>query len=347
MLEPTSGTHKALALLSGGLDSLLAAKIILEQGIAVEGINFSSGFFGEGSIFKNARKQKKRLSNSYSPQWIADQLGISLHVVDVFDEFKNVLFSPRYGYGSELNPCLDCKIFMIKKALEWAEKENFDFLITGEVIGQRPMSQRKDTLPLIIKKAHATDRLVRPLSAQWLPPTLPEKMGWIDRNQLLDISGRSRKKQLELAAFFGFKHIPQPAGGCLLTDSCFANRLRDLWQARGEKAYDRTDIQLLKAGRHIRPKPHFKMIIGRDETDNAFLESYQCHRTYLICLDSIGPLALIDGILQNNDLELAASILAHYSREGKKGKYVTIECHDAAGNITVLSASPLSSYRSF
>ena len=317
-------SKKALALISGGLDSLLAAKIILDQGVLVEGINFFSGFFGEGSTFRNARKQKKIVSQAFGSQWIADQLKIPLHVIDVVEAFKPVLFQPRYGYGSQLNPCLDCKIFMIQQALAWVKSQQFDFLITGEVLGQRPMSQRKDTLPLIEKKTGSDDLLLRPLSAKLLAPTLPERMGWVDREQLWDISGRGRKKQIALAEKLGFKEIPQPAGGCLLTESCYSHRLRDLWKAREKMDYDLDDIQRLKAGRHIRPRPNFKIIIGRDEIDNQFLDRYKQSLIYLTCANTEGPLALIEGEWREGDQKLAASILARYTRQGKAGKTVSI-----------------------
>lgn len=333
-------SRKALALISGGLDSLLAAKTILDQGVLVEGINFFSGFFGEGSGFKNARKQKKAVTHSFSPRWVADQLNIPLHVVDVVEEFKSVLFHPEYGYGSHLNPCLDCKIFMVKKALEWMQSHAFDFLITGEVVGQRPMSQRKETLPLVVKKSDAHDLLLRPLSAKLLAPTLPEREGWVDREKLHDISGRSRKDQIALASKWGFKDIPQPAGGCLLTEACYSSRMRDLWEARGKKDYQMIDIQLLKAGRHLRPRAHFKLMMGRDEVDNAFLEQYKDQYVYFTCEDCEGPLMLLEGDWQEGDLDLAAGILARFSRKGKGHELVAITAHQLDGSTQALMVLP-------
>ena len=162
--------RKAIALISGGLDSLLAAKVIMEQGIHVEGINFYSGFFGVGSACTTTRKKQEK-KTPFGATWVADQLGIKLHVIDAVTEFKEVLLNPRYGYGKNLNPCLDCKIFIVKKAKEWILKNNFDFIVTGEVVGQRPMSQRKDTMPVVAKRSAANELLLRPLSAKLLPPT--------------------------------------------------------------------------------------------------------------------------------------------------------------------------------
>ena len=196
--------RKAIALISGGLDSLLAAKVIQEQGVHVEGINFFTGFCVEGhthAIRKKDRAKPKR-NNAL---WVAEQLGIKLHIVDIVEEYKDVVFNPKHGYRANLNPCLDCKIFMVKKAHEWINEHGFDFIITGEVIGQRPMSQRKDTMPVIARDSGAEDRLVRPLCAQNLPSTLAEKEGWLDRDKLYGFSGRSRKPQMALAKQFGME----------------------------------------------------------------------------------------------------------------------------------------------
>jgi tRNA U34 2-thiouridine synthase MnmA/TrmU len=205
--------RKAVALISGGLDSLLAAKVIQEQGIHVEGINFYTGFCVEGhthAIRKRDQKKEKR----HNALWVAEQLGIKLHIVDIVEEYKDIVFNPKHGYGANLNPCLDCKIFMVQKALEWIRNKSFDFIITGEVIGQRPMSQRKDTMPVVAHESGAEDLLMRPLCAKNLPESLPEREGWVDRERLYDFSGRSRKPQMALAREFGFEDFAQPAGGC-------------------------------------------------------------------------------------------------------------------------------------
>ena len=264
--------RRAVALISGGLASMLAARVVQEQGIHVEGVNFFTGFCVEGHThaIRDRKHEKPKRNNAL---WVAEQLGIKLHVIDISEDYKDVVLHPRHGYGQNLNPCLDCKIFMVGKTLELGliDDLDFDFVLTGEVIGQRPKSQRRETMPIIAKESGANDRLLRPLCALNLPPTLPEREGWVNRDQLFGFHGRSRKPQMELAKKFGYRDYAQPAGGCcFLTDETYSNKLRDLWQARNSRDYQLDDIVLLKIGRHIRPKPHFKLIIGREEGENRF-----------------------------------------------------------------------------
>ena len=227
--------RKAVALISGGLDSLLAAKLILDQGIHVEGINFFTGFCVEGHTHAIREKDRNRPQRN-NALWVAERLGIKLHIVDIIEEYKRVVINPQYGYGANLNPCLDCKIFMVNKALVWSQENGFDFIITGEVVGQRPKSQRKETMPIVARDSGAGARLLRPLCAKNLPITLPEQKGWVDRQRLLDFSGRSRKPQIALAKRFGFTDYAQPAGGCcFLTDKQYAVKLSDLWKSRGRR----------------------------------------------------------------------------------------------------------------
>ncbi len=335
-----STQRKAVALISGGLDSMLAAKVIMEQGIHVEGINFFTGFCVEGhthAIRKRDRARPKR-NNAL---WVAEQLGIKLHIIDVIEEYKQVVLNPRHGYGQNLNPCLDCKGFMVARAYEWIREHGFDFIITGEVMGQRPMSQRRDTLPVIQKESGAGDLLLRPLCAKHLPPTLPEREGWVDRDKLLDFSGRSRKPQMALAAKYGFEDYAQPAGGCcFLTDAAYSAKLADLWRARGRRDYDLDDIMLLKVGRHIRPAPHFKLIVGREEGENNFLEGYRKRFPHLRCVSHPGPLVLVDGEPGAADLELAARIAARYS-QGRTAPAVTLELNLPGGESRELTVAPL------
>lgn len=332
--------RKAIALISGGLDSLLAAKVMLEQGIHVEGINFYTGFCVEGHThaIRNQDKKKQKRNNAL---WVAEQLGIKLHIVDVIDEYKDVLTNPKHGYGANLNPCLDCKGFMVRKAHEWIIKHNFDFIITGEVIGQRPMSQRKETMPVIARESGANDLLLRPLCAQLLPETLPEKNGWVNREQLLAFSGRNRKPQMALANEFGFQDYAQPAGGCcFLTDASYAKKLGDLWQARGNKNYDLDDIMLLKVGRHIRPSENIKIIIARDEGETNFLSGYRKRFTSLQATSHTGPLALLDGDASEANIRLAAQLTARYGK-GRNAEQVTFEILATSGLKHELAVSPL------
>ena len=267
--------RKAVALISGGLDSMLAARVMLEQGIHVEGINFFTGFCVEGHTHA-IRRQDRAKPKRNNALWVAEQLGIRLHIVDVIEPYKEAVINPRHGYGQNLNPCLDCKGFMVGQARTWMEEHGFDFIITGEVIGQRPMSQRKQTMPIVARESGAFDRLLRPLCARLLPETLPEREGWVDRARLYDFNGRSRKPQQALATQFGFSDWAQPAGGCcFLTDPNYSHKLADLWQARGTKQYELDDIMLLKVGRHLRPRPHFKLIVAREDGENNFLTGYR------------------------------------------------------------------------
>lgn len=322
--------YKALSLISGGLDSLLATKLILEQGIAVEGINFFTGFTGDHDYYF-----KREHNGSHSAKRICDQLGIKLHVVNIVEEFKPVLLCPQHGYGANLNPCLDCKLFMIMQAQRWMEQHGFDFLISGEVLGQRPKSQRKDTLPLATKIT--ADLIVRPLSAKLLAPTLPELNGWINRELLCDFSGRSRQPQMRLAQKFGFKEFPQPGGGCLLTDPNFCERLQDLLDHRVNRDYSLDDILLLRLGRHLRMNSNLKAIVGRDQAENDFIERFLGKYTLLQTIDYPGALVLLDGVINEEELLSMAGLAAHYSkgREAKEARVLIRQPHAKEQILTV------------
>ena len=340
--------RKAIALVSGGLDSMLAVKVVQEQGIEVEGVNFYTGFCVEGHTHairkKDAKKEKRN-----NALWVAETLGIKLHIEDISEEYKDIVINPKHGYGQNLNPCLDCKVFMVNqaqlmlnRARDLADDGGFDFIITGEVIGQRPKSQRKETMPLIARESGAADRLLRPLCAQNLPPTLPELEGWVNRDELHDFSGRNRKPQMELAAKYGLDDYAQPAGGCcFLTDKSYSDKLSDLWQARGERRYELDDIMLLKVGRHLRPKENFKMIISREEGENRFLEGYRKAFTHLVCTSHPGPLTLIDGDPSEDDLKLAARISTRFSK-AREATEATVEIHYRDGVVKPLKVKPMS-----
>ncbi len=334
--------RKALALISGGLDSMLAAKVILEQGVLLEGINFFTGFCVEGHTHA-IRQQDRRKPKRNNALWVAEQLGIKLHIVDIVDEYKHVVLNPGHGYGANLNPCLDCKIFMVHKAHEWIRANGFDFIVTGEVVGQRPMSQRRDTMPVVARESGAEELLVRPLCAKKLPATLPERQGWVDREKLHDFTGRSRKPQMELVRRYGIEDYAQPAGGCcFLTDASYSAKLADLWASRGSRDYDLDDIMLLKVGRHIRPRPGFKLIVGREEGENNFLEGYRKRFVHLRTTSHPGPLVLIDGEVSEADLALAARLTARFS-QGRDAQSVTVTSTDRQGCSRVLDVRPMSS----
>jgi len=334
--------RKAVSLISGGLDSMLATKLIIDQGIHVEGINFFTGFCIEGHTHA-IRKQDKQKQKRNNALWVGEQLGIKLHIIDVVQEYKDVLLNPKYGYGQNMNPCLDCKVFMVNRAKQWMVDNDFDFIITGEVIGQRPMSQRKDTMPIIAKQSGADDRLLRPLCAKNLAPTLPEMEGWVDRSQLKDFSGRSRKPQIAMAEGFGIDEYSQPAGGCcILTNEAYSKKLVDMWKSRGSREYELDDIVLLKVGRHIRPNENFKMIIAREEGETHYLEGYRKQFTHMLPVSHGGPLVLIDGEPSAQDLELAARITARFS-QGREAGQVTVEINTKGGSSMNLKVVPLTS----
>ncbi len=332
--------RKAVALISGGLDSMLAAKALLEQGVYVEGINFYTGFCVEGHTHAIRRQDRQRQKRN-NALWVAEQLGIKLHIVDVVEEYKDVVLNPRHGYGANLNPCLDCKGFMVARALQWMEENGFDFIATGEVVGQRPMSQRKNTLPVIARESGAGDRLLRPLCAKIQPPTLPEREGWVDRERLFAFNGRSRKPQIALARQWGFEDWAQPAGGCcFLTNEAYSNKLADLWQARGERRYELDDIMLLKVGRHLRPRPHFKLVIAREDGENRFMLGYRKQYPHLEAISHGGPLVLVDGRLEHGDLELVARLTARFS-QGREAASVRVGFTGLDGSRQELDVAPL------
>ncbi|MDH5424188.1 MAG: tRNA (5-methylaminomethyl-2-thiouridylate)-methyltransferase [Gammaproteobacteria bacterium] len=335
-----SKQYKAAALISGGLDSLLAAKVMLEQGIHVEGINFYTGFCVEGhtAAIRKKHQDKAKRNNAL---WSAEQLGIKLHIVDIVEEYKDVLINPKHGYGANMNPCLDCKIFMVKKAKQWIEENDFDFIITGEVMGQRPMSQRKEVMPVVVNESGAGDILLRPLCAKNLPKTRPEIEGWVDRDKLLAFHGRNRKPQMALAKEFGFEDYAAPAGGCcFLTDENYSTKLVDLWQARSSRDYEMDDIMLLKIGRHLRPKPYFKLIVGREEGENKFMQGYTKTYTNIKTVSHAGPLCLIDGPADKDDLLFAAQMVARYS-QGKNEDNVILSINQPNAEPYEVSVKPL------
>lgn len=307
---------KALVLLSGGLDSMLAAKILMEQGIEVTGLSFASHFF-----------------NTVKARGAAEQLGIKLIEADFRDEHLTIVKSPEHGYGSNMNPCVDCHGLMLKKAKEIMGKENYDFVATGEVLGQRPMSQNKEALKQVAKIASLAGRLLRPLSAQLLDLTELEKEGKINRKKLLAISGRSRKKQQELAKIYSLNY-PSPAGGCLLTDPGFSERLAKMFEFWSDCSG--ADIELLKYGRIfwlILSKQSFSKkvlcVIGRNQDENEALLNLAARGDIIMELkDEVGPTTLIrfknyDLSLKNKELKIVVPELLESdklnSRDEKDG----------------------------
>ena len=341
----TTQKVKAIALISGGLDSLLATRVILDQGIDVEGVNFFTGFCVEGHTHAIRKREREKVKRN-NALWVAEQLGIKLHIVDVVQEYKDIVLNPKHGYGKNLNPCLDCKIYMVQRALDMTgfDGHAFDFAISGEVIGQRPKSQRRETMAIISRESGANDRLLRPLCAKTLTPTLPEREGWVDRDALYDFAGRSRKPQMELAEKYGFTDYAQPAGGCcFLTDQTYSKKLRDLWDARGEREYELDDIMLLKVGRHLRPNHRYKLILAREEGENNFLKGYRQQFVHIDIANHMGPLALIDGEPNADDLRVASRIVARYS-QGRNESEVVARVHFPDGVKQDLNVQPFAAH---
>jgi tRNA U34 2-thiouridine synthase MnmA/TrmU len=290
----------ALGLCSGGLDSMLAGLVLRGQGVDVHWITFETPFF-------NAAKARRA----------SKMTAIPLMVRPIFDVYLKMLRNPPAGYGKAMNPCRDCHALMFKLAGEIMRQEGFNFLFSGEVLGQRPLSQNKGALRYVEKHSGFAGYILRPLSAQILPATIPEEKGWVDRDLLLDIEGRSRKRQMQLAQQFGITDYPSPAGGCLLTDKGFSTRLRDLFAHQDDCTEN--ELHLLKYGRHFRLNPEAKLIVGRTQRDNEHILKYHnpATDTVIDVKDYPGPTALIPGGAPDNSILLGASICAGYSKSPK------------------------------
>lgn len=294
---------KAIALLSGGLDSTLAAKVVIEQGIELEALNFMTLFCTCTS----------RGATCLASQKAVETLRIPLRVFNVSEEYLGVVKNPRHGYGRNMNPCIDCRIFMLKKAKAYMQDSGAAFIVTGEVLGQRPMSQRKDAMRLIEREAELDGLILRPLSAHVLPPTIPEKEGWVDREKLLRLQGRSRKPQIKLAEHYGVREYPCPAGGCLLTDPGFAKRMKDLLVHN--PSFSLNDVHLLKMGRHFRLSDEVKLVVGRNEEENQKIVTFAQEQDILLKVFGFpGPLSLLRGKSNGGDVEKAAAVTIHYSK---------------------------------
>jgi tRNA U34 2-thiouridine synthase MnmA/TrmU len=308
---------KAIALLSGGLDSTLAAKVVLDLGIELEALNFLTVFCTCTNRGETCLASQKAVST----------LGIPLKVLNVSEEYLHVVKNPRHGYGSNMNPCIDCRIFMMKKAKAYMEEVGASFIVTGEVLGERPMSQRRDSMRLIEKEAGLDGLILRPLSAKLLPASIPEKEGWVDREKLLKIQGRSRKPQIQMADHFGIRDYPCPAGGCLLTDPGFARRIRDLIHHHSD--FTLNDVHLLKVGRHFRLSPRLKLVVGRNEEENQKIQTFSGEKDVLLKLFRFpGPLSLLRGEAEEREIEQAAAITARYSK-AKDLEKVEVICKKA------------------
>ena len=294
---------KTIALFSGGLDSIVAAKLILEQGIEVVGLHYTSCFA--------SKKDKER---GLQAERSAKELGIRLIVKDKGDEYFDIIKYPRYGYGKNMNPCIDCRIFMFQKTRAIMEEEGAGFLVTGEVVGQRPMSQKRNTMRMIEKRSGLDGLVLRPLSAHLLDPTVAEMEGIVDRTKLLSIAGRSRETQFSLAARFGLTEFASPAGGCLLTDPIFSAKLKNLLTSPTNVTPK--DIEILTIGRYFRLNDDTTFILGRNEEENDRLVSL-CTAPYTLFspLGFKGPQGLLKGEITEEIVKIIAHILAHYGKQ--------------------------------
>ncbi|MBN1783270.1 tRNA 4-thiouridine(8) synthase ThiI [bacterium] len=307
---------------------MLAARIVRDLGVAVTGLHCMFRF---DPVHDDTRADIDRL---YSP------VNIPVEVRDITEAFLNVVLYPEHGYGSGINPCIDCKIFMFRQAKLMMQETGARFIVTGEVLGQRPMTQNRPMMMHIEKSAGLKGLVLRPLTALRLSPSVPEDQGWVDRNLLYGIAGRGRKDQIRMAEQFGFSEYNQPAGGCLLTDPQFSRRARALFQVRTKASVNTDDLRLLRLGRHFWIENRLHVIVGRHEQDNALLKKYSAGRPVLEPADIPGPLALAEGIRDRADLETAGSIVARYCKHGdrpvrmkwsQEQQSVLIDVHACAG----------------
>lgn len=298
---------KAIALFSGGLDSTLAIKLIIDQGIEVLALNINTGF---GST-------KDRLEHM---QRMCEQVGAELKIIDIESEFlQDVLFDPKHGYGKNFNPCIDCHAKMFAVAKRVMEAEGASFLISGEVLGQRPMSQNKDALQTVLNESNCQGLLLRPLSAKMLAPTIAEIEGWVDREKLEGITGRNRERQLELVKEIGLDDFESPGGGCLLTDENFAKKMFDFIKY---DLFEVRDIKLMKFGRHLRLKDGAKLVIGRNQDENLHLQNIENDKYYHIkTLGLPGPHSMLSKNATKEDKELAAKIILTYCKTKESEEY--------------------------
>lgn len=314
--------RRCLVLLSGGLDSMLAVRVLQQQDIEVEALNFKT-------IFTCCQDQAGQA---------ARRLGVPLTVVSQEDDYLELIKKPRFGYGKGANPCVDCRIYMFERAEKYMRQVGADFLASGEIVGQRPMSQKRRDLDVISHHSGCNDLLLRPLSALRLPPTLPEREGWVDRDQLYGFVGRGRKELIRLARHLGIEEIPSPSTGCTLTEKEFGKAVHDL--IRLDSAATRWDFELLKTGRHFRCDHRTKVVVGRRAAENAALE--YLHRlpesnskALLRPHEFPGPTVLIVGPPSDAAIEFAVGLFVRYAKEEDRlGRQLELQLGDALRLIT-------------
>jgi tRNA-specific 2-thiouridylase len=333
------GRPLGIGMLSGGLDSALAVRVIQEAGADVVCLHFFTGFCITGHHSRVGRTDKPVANTALQ---VAAELGVPVELCDISGEYLDIVLHPRYGYGANVNPCIDCRIFMLRKAREYMVRHSGEFVFTGEVVGQRPMSQMRQTLDVVEKNAGLEGRLVRPLSARLLPPTIPEREGRIDRARLLDLQGRSRKSQIERAKQYGISSYSQPGGGCcFLTDEAYARKFRDMLAHGSADGLTMDDIVLLGVGRHFRLSPRVKLILGRDEIENTFLARYAVGCWTVQVKEHPGPLGLVLGEIEPDLWTAIGSLTARFS-DGKREERLAVE-FSRNGDVKDLEVSPATS----
>ncbi len=334
---------KALSLFSGGLDSILATRVVMAQGVEVLAVKFVSPFFNY-DILQDVEGYVRLAREKY---------GIEVLVEDISEPYLEMLRDPKYGFGKNFNPCIDCKIFMVSRAREMLAEQGASFLISGEVLGQRPMSQRRDTLNVISRDADSRDLLLRPLSARLLSPTLPEERGWVDREKLLNFSGRGRTRQMALAKAFGITDFPAPAGGCILADPILSRRIKNFYEdGFVVKSEDMTvtDILLLLVGRQFLLPGGGWLILGRDEKDNVKLAALAEEGDAVLKMEERpGPVAILrrahggygDDAARDTDLRHAAGLVVRYGKKRPDNPAAEVIC-TLSGASEGIVAEPLS-----
>jgi tRNA-specific 2-thiouridylase len=326
---------KAVGMLSGGLDSTLAVRVMLEQGIQVTALHFHTGF----SYPRRDRETGERLPSD--AEQAAAMLGVPLEIIEVPEEYISVVLHPRFGYGSGMNPCVDCRIFLLRQAKAWMEEHGHHFVFTGEVSGQRPKSQMRPTLRTVERESGLEGYLLRPLSAKLLKPTIPEQRGWVDREKLYSINGRGRKEQIALAAKFGITEYAQPSGGCCtLIHKAYSRRLRDFLDHEGEEALTTAQAQLLAVGRHLRLDSGRKVVVGRHERENDYLESCGVPGVLLTTPEHPGPVTLVTGDPTREEIEQAAQITAGYS-DGKSESAIHVGVRRDGCPVETMTVTPM------